>query len=345
LLSPAAIVNGQIVVEDTSSRNCNRRVSRLRGANYFLKQSTGEAHHATMKREAEIYLSLNQIPEIAPHLIRFFCYDSEENVLVLEYLRDVKDLSRHLAEGGQVSNTISRSMGDVLGLLHRIDLSQLMGDAAMHSEPPWILSIHRPSLQSLRDVSPANLELIRMVQATPAISERLDELRAAWQPAAMVHMDIRWNNWLIRDPELPPEASLIKLLDWETACVGDPRWDIGCGISDHLLWWALQIPENGGEASSRYADKDITPVLHRILRSFWRQYCIATNLKSAHRASFLSTALEYAGARLIQTAYERLQRSQDLDRFGVSLLQLSANILQFPQAAAETLCGFELEHA
>jgi len=125
-----------------------------------------------MKREAEIYLSLSQIPEIAPHLTRFFCYDSEENVLVLEYLRDVKDLSRHLAESGRVSNTISRSMGDVLGLLHRIDLSQLMGDVAMPSEPPWILSIHRPSLQSLRDVSPANLDLIRMVQATPTISEK-----------------------------------------------------------------------------------------------------------------------------------------------------------------------------
>jgi len=69
-----------------------------------------------------------------------------------------------------------------------------MGDVAMPSEPPWILSIHRPSLQSLRDVSPANLDLIRMVQATPTISEKLDELRVAWRPGAMVHMDIRWNN-------------------------------------------------------------------------------------------------------------------------------------------------------
>jgi aminoglycoside phosphotransferase (APT) family kinase protein len=345
LISPSSLVSGQVVVEDTSSRNSNRRVSRQRGAHYLLKQSTGIAQDATVKREAQVYLSLTQIPQFAPNLVRFFCYDPEEDVLILEYLRGMRDLARHYAEGGRISASVSRAMGRVLGRLHRIDAGQLGADVALPSEAPWILSIHRPPLRFLRDVSSGNLELIRVVQATLPFCEKLDEMRTMWEPRAFIHMDVRWSNWLVPDPRTPQRASGIKLLDWETACFGDPRWDVGCALSDNLIWWALQAPETGGEVSRRCVGKDVTRIMHRAIRVFWRQYCAAARVEAAERAHFLYTSLQYAGARLIQSAYERLQRARNLDRFGVSLLQLSANILQHPEAAVERLCGFSRDTA
>lgn len=317
----------------------------MRGAHYLLKQSTDAAKDATVKREALVYLSLSQIPNIAPYLPRFFCYDADENVLVLEYLRGMKDLSRYYAEGGRISVAISSAMGRALGLLHRTDIAQLDRDVALPSEAPWILAVHQPSLRSLREVSPANLELIRIVQAAPAFCEKLDALRTAWQLSSLIHMDLRWNNWLVKDSRSAKNAPAVKLLDWETACFGDPRWDTGCELSDHLMWWALQTPEAGGEVSRRSAGEDITPILQRVIQAFWFQYCEMACLKPTERAPFLSAALQYAGARLIQSAYERLQQSQSLDRFSVSLLQLAANILEFPEIAVETFCGFGLENA
>jgi aminoglycoside phosphotransferase (APT) family kinase protein len=341
LISSASLVGGQVVVEDTSSRNSNRRVSRQRGAHYLLKQSTGISQDATVKREAQVYQSLAQIPHFAPHLVRFFCYDSEEDVLILEYLRDMNDLARHFAEGGRITASVSHAIGSVLGLLHRIDAGQLGADVALPSDAPWILGLHRPPLRFLRDVSAGNLELIRVVQSTPTLCEKLDEMRAAWRPIALIHMDVRWSNWLVAHQRASKGASGIKLLDWETACIGDPRWDVGCALSDTLMWWALQAPETGGEVSRRRVSGDATQAMHGAIRVFWRRYCETARVEITERAPFLHRSLQYAGARLIQSAYERLQQAHNLDRFGVSLLQLSANILQFPEAAVERLCGLD----
>lgn len=340
LISPSSLVNGQVVVEDTSSRNSNRRVSRQRGAHYLLKQSTGTGQDATVRREALIYRSLSEIPQFAPNLVRFFGYDTEKQVLILEYLRDVRDLARQFAEGAQITTTQSRAMGRVLGTLHRIDVRPLEGEVVLGSLAPWILSIHRPSLRSLRDVSVGNLELIRVVQSIPALCEKLDEMQSAWRPRALIHMDVRWSNWLVAHPLTPERASGIKLLDWETACLGDPRWDVGCALSDHLMWWALQAPETGGEVSGRRLPRDETETMQRAMGAFWRQYCVTAGVEVQEKAPFLFASLQYAGGRLIQSAYERLQQAQNLDRFGLSLLQLCVNILQFPEAALERLCGF-----
>lgn len=340
LISPASIVRGQVVVEDTSSRNSNRRVSRQRGAHYLLKQSTGTAQDATVQREARVYESLARIRQFSANLVRFFGYDAEEKVLILENLRDVHDLARHFSEGGKLTMSLSRAIGRALGLLHQIDVTRLDPDVALQSEAPWILSIHRPSLAFLRDVSAGNLELIRLIQATPSFCENLDAMRTSWQPRTLIHMDVRWSNWLVGRPGRPRRGSQIKLLDWETACCGDPCWDVGCALSDNLTWWALQAPETGGEVFRRRPPKDETQTMQRAVRAFWRQYCASALLESREREPFLARALKYAGGRLLQSAYERLQQRQSIDRFGLSLLQLSANILQFPEAALERLCGF-----
>lgn len=338
LISSSSLVSGQVIVEDTSSRNSNRRVSRRRGAYYLLKQSTDLANDATVKREAQVYVCLSQFHHFASNLVRYFCYDAEENVLILEYVRGMIDLARHFAKGGRITVVAGSGMGRVLGLLHRIDAGQLCGDVALSSEAPWILSLHRPSLRSLRDVSSGNLELIRVVQSKPSLCDKLEELRAVWQPRALIHMDVRWSNWLVPDPAAPKSASGIKLLDWETACLGDPRWDVGCALSDNLVWWALQVPETGGEVSRR-SDGNATRIMHRAIGAFWRQYYQTAGVGVAERTQFLYTSLQYAAARLIQSAYERLQQAGTVDRFGVSLLQLSANVFQYPDAAVDRLCG------
>jgi len=339
LISPSSLVRGQVVVEDKSSRNSNRRVSRQRGAHYLLKQSTETGQDATVRREAQVYRRLSRMPQFAPNLVRFFCYDSADGVLILEYVRGMSDLTGHFMNGGRLTTTISRTVARVLGLLHHIDTGQLGDDLPLAAEPPWIFSLHRPSLRSLRDISSGNLELIRAVQAIPEVCDALDEMRAVWQPSAFIHMDIRWSNWLIADPGAAKGLSRIKLLDWETACLGDPRWDVGCALADNLIWWALQAPEAGGEISRRSASKNAARRMHEAMRAFWCEYREAMPVDSAEQEAFLHTSLRHAGARLVQTAYERLQRAANIDRFSVTLLQMSANILRYPQAAADTLCG------
>jgi aminoglycoside phosphotransferase (APT) family kinase protein len=341
LISPSTVVRGKVTIEDTSSRNSNRRVLRPRGANYLLKQTAGAGHDATVEREALAYSYLSKRPELAPHLPRFYGYDVRERVLILEHVRGMHDLAQHYANGGRVTVAVARRVGRILGALHRLDAGALPGKLALPTEAPWILSVHRPSLRTLGEISAANLDLIREVQAVPALCDLLDELPAEWVCRALTHMDLRWSNWLVPGPDNSPGISGIKLVDWETACLGDPRWDIGCTIGDYLIWWVLQVPGAGGDGSVRGGPSAAAlERAQRAIRAFWIQYCRAARIEDAERSGFLLVSLRYAAARLIQSAYERHQSAWTLDKFGVTLLQLSLNILQHTEAAVHRLCGF-----
>jgi len=343
LISPSAVVRGQVTIEDTSSRNSNRRVSRPRGAHYLLKQTAGAGHDATVERESLAYRYLSKAPALALHLPRFYGYDFRERVLILEHVRGMHDLAQHYASGGGVTVAVARRVGGILGALHRLDAGALPGKLALPTEAPWILSVHRPSLSTLREISAANLELIREIQAVPALCGLLDELPAEWVCRTLIHMDLRWSNWLVPRRENSRGTSGIKLVDWETACLGDPRWDIGCILADYLIWWALQVPGAGGDGSVR--DSSSGAALERVqraIRAFWIQYCRAARVEDAARRGFLLGSLRYAAARLIQSAYERHQSAWKLDKFGVTLLQLSLNMLQHPEAALHRLCGLAI---
>jgi aminoglycoside phosphotransferase (APT) family kinase protein len=341
LISTSAVVRGEVTIEDTSSRNSNRRVSRPRGAHYFLKQSVGTGHDATVEREALAYSYLSKVPGLARHLPRFYAYEFSERVLILEHVRGMHNLAEHYASGRCVTVATARSVGGILGTLHTLHADTLPGKLALPTEAPWILSVHRPSLRTLREISSANLELIREVQAVPALCNLLDELRAEWVCRTLIHMDLRWSNWLVPNPESSPGTSGIKLVDWETACLGDQRWDIGCTLGDYLFWWALRVPGAGGdESEGSDATEAALERVQRGVRAFWTQYCRIAQIEKAERSRFLLVSLRYAAARLIQSAYERHQSALKLDRFGVSLLQLSLNILKHPEAAAHRLCGF-----
>ena len=341
LLSTSAVVRGQVTIEDTSSRNSNRRVSRPRGAHYLLKQTVGTGNDATVEREALAYSYLSKVAALAPHLPRFYSYELSEGVLILEHVRGMHNLAQHYASGHSVTVATARRLGGILGTLHTLHADTLPGKLALPTEAPWILSVHRPSLRRLREISSANVELIREVQAVPALCDLLDKLRTEWVCHTLIHMDLRWSNWLVPDPESSPSTLGIKLVDWETACLGDPRWDIGCTLGDYLFWWALRVPGTGGdESQTSDATKAALDRVQRGIRAFWTQYCRTAQIQKAEHGGFLLVSLRYAAARLIQSAYERHQSALKLDRFGVSLLQLGLNILKHPEAAAHRLCGF-----
>ncbi len=101
-------------------------------------------------------------------------------------------------------------------------------------------------------MSAAGLELIRIVQRTEGFGELLDGLRATWVPTALIHGDVKWSNVLVVDAGTPQES--IKLIDWESAMVGDPSWDVGSALSQYLSFWLFSIPLTGGEAPERFPE-------------------------------------------------------------------------------------------
>ncbi len=328
LLEPEAVVAGELVVRDVSSRNCNFAVEVGDGTSYLLKQGRSADGAATVAREAAVYERLvAEGEELRAFLPAFLGYDAKEGVLVLELL-EAEDLRTRQLRLEEFPAALGEALGTALGTLHR-------KTRAIYPEarPPWVLSIHRPDTGVFRDVSAANLELIKIVQSAEDLGERLDGLHAGWRVEALIHQDVKWDNCLIA------EDDRLHLIDWEIAVAGDPYWDVGSALSQYLTFWLFSIPITGSEPPARFPTLARFPLdaMKGALRACCEGYAAAAEDPGRSAEEALRRTVAYAGARLIQNAFEASQFAQRLDSAAILHLQLGANLIQRPDDGAEQL--------
>jgi hypothetical protein len=348
LIDPASIVQGDLTVLDASRRNRNFKVLSFRGPSYLLKQGISPDRVTTIGREAATYQFMHggrqtQTVGLTDYIPQFYSYDLQERVLILELVREAEDFRQHHARRGRFSTTLAATMGKALATLHNVPL---LGDRSQEGllfadQIPWVLYIHDPPLGMLRDVSEANLTLIRIVQQSVEFCQALDELRRGWHGDRLIHHDIKWDNWLILPRSSSQPRQRMKLVDWELTALGDPCWDVGSVFSGYLSFWVWSIPITGGDAPERFLELSRYPLefMKPALRSFWASYVLHMGLNTLVAEKWLLRSVRYGAARLVQTAFEHMQRSNQLTGNIVSILQLSLNILVRPDEAALLLLG------
>ncbi|MBI4363916.1 MAG: aminoglycoside phosphotransferase family protein [Candidatus Latescibacteria bacterium] len=350
LLEADSIVSSDLAVVDVSGRNRNYKVVRKRGNSYLVKQSIGDGAKTTVAREAAAYRFLKTVHgarKLAPYLPRYLRYDSERRVLVLGLLRDGENLSEYHARRGRLSSSAAAAMGKALGTLHHLTKdsrarSVLVGEFT--SRPPWVLGIHKPDLGWIRRASAANVALVRIIQQYPEFCAHLDRLRSDWHPECLIHGDLKSANCIVAKRPNKSRACSLKIVDWELACFGDPSWDVGSVFSDYLALWLLSVPITGDLPPERFLELTRCPLelMRPAVLSFWSAYVRHGDLDSARKRSLLVRSVESAGARLVQTAYETMQRSARINGNTVYLLQLSWNMMSRPEEAAVGLLGLPI---
>jgi aminoglycoside phosphotransferase (APT) family kinase protein len=214
----------------------------------------------------------------------------------------------------------------------------------LKSPTPWVLSVHQPNLSIFRNASSASLELIRIVQSAPEFGDRLDDLRGRWEPSCLIHHDVKWDN-LIACPTGSRRATFeLKIIDWEAAQLGDPRWDVGSVFSQYLSLWLFSIPITGRDPPERFPDLAKFPLsrMQPAMSDCWSAYRKRANIDCPGDTAWLSDAVSYAGARLVQTAFEAAQVATHLDSSMVLHLQLASNILRRPREAIAHLLGITM---
>ena len=327
LLSTSDVVDGGIVIRDVSSRNRNFKVETRGGPSYLLKQGLGAEAVATVANEAAIYEHLSTregtLAEVFP---RFHGYDGSRGVLVLELVPDAEDLRTLHLRTGSFPSELGAQVGRALGRLHR----ETQGSYPQ-TPPPWVLSLHMPDASLFREVSAANIELVKIVQAAAGFGEALDELRGQWSCPSFIHHDVKWDNFLI-EPTDPPK---LRVIDLEVATAGDPRWDLGSALSLYLSFWLFSIPVTGLEPPAHFPALAAYPLdsMKVALRACWTAY----SDEFPQETEILCCTMSYMGARLVQTAFEVSQDATRLTSAAVLHLQLALNILQRPEAAASQL--------
>jgi len=321
LVGRRSIVDGTLQIADATSRNRNFRVSSAApGESLLLKQGLAADSAESLDNEAALYQRLaasgGALAAAVPHL---YDYDEPRGLLILEWIADGEDLYRHHAGRARCSAPLARALGRVLAALHAV----APDDEELRCDPPWVLSLHRPRLEALRYLTPPSIELITAIQRDADLAAGLDALREGWRVEALVHRDVKWANCIVR-PIRPPAG--IALVDWEMAGWGDPALDVGSAFGE-FLGWRLR----SGTADDAPAEPAIT--------AFWRAYAAARGLRGAAAGELLERAVTFAGARLVQSAYEKTQESAMASERGARGMKLARSLLLSPRAACAELLG------
>jgi hypothetical protein len=251
--------------------------------------------------------------------------------------------------------TVLSRIGEGLGHCHlfgQLDhdtpaLQEAMaGLAADHRfrTPPWVFDLAQPASTFLSASSAGNHEMVKTLQQFQELPELLAALRKAWEASGLVHNDLKWDNILAHPKDGETELTQVKIIDWEMAGIGDPCWDVGTMLSEFVAFWALSIPVVGGEPYedlAKYPIEDMQPAI----RAFWDSYAEGMAFDRTMTRERLLKSVRFAGARLIQTSFERAQTMTHPTPHIFLLLQLSLNIMAQPEDAVEGLFGIPLAGA
>lgn len=337
LVPARAVVDGELTVLDRSSRHNAFLVQVGRDGGYVLKQGGDLEGHQAVRREAAVYRRLAELGGAAArYLPPFERFDEARGVLVLRLLAGWEDLRTFHHREEHFPTDVATALGRALGAIHR-DTRRDEADPEPEASP-LVLTLQRPGLALFRDASATTIALVKLIQQAPGFGDRLDDVRGDWRRSAVIHVDMKWENCLFRDRTDGNGADL-RIIDWETAVLGDPSWDIGAALSQYLSAWLFSIPVTGDTPPDRFPELARFPLerMHAAMQACWSAYADEFGLGAEVRERECLRAVRYAAARLLQTALEAAQMSTELTGTLVLHLQLAANMLDRPDAAAHDL--------
>jgi hypothetical protein len=349
LVTPAAIVEGDLEVIDAGRRNQNLKVIRQHGASYLIKQP-GEGERGTLgtvRLEASFYEHCHSDQDavgIRGILPGYHSFDAERGLVVMELVKGAP-LWAHSAAPPEPEFLAESAgpLGEAVGTIHRTFRSASSRRAAwmagLQDAPPWVLSAHQPTPDIFASLSAANLKVLQQLQMNESMSAGLESLRAEWSADTLIHNDLKGDNVLVSRNE---DGHLsVRIVDWEMIQVGDAAWDVAAVFRDFLGYWLQSVPLTADLTPEQMLEGATWPLakLHPAMRSFWEAYRASAGLDVANTGAFLLRALRLAAARMTQNAYELSLSAQQPSNLAMALLQLTANILADPREASLHLFG------
>lgn len=362
LIDVEAVVDGRLTIQDVSSRNQNCAVSARESEGFFIKQAvpTPQSSEASatggpsLAHEAAVYELIGALPRgaagegIRALLPRCYAYDQERRLLLLGLLDGAQDLTSHHSRAGRFSTSLARRLGAGLGDLHQLAYQPALGHPEhFRGRVPWVLGLDCPGTALLQEASQAGLQLVQILQSSWEMRAVLAELRTQWRVDAFVHHDLKWDNCLVLRSGESRRCTRIALVDWEFADLGDACWDAGSVLGNYLSFWLASVPVTGTEPPDRYLELARYPLssMQPAMNSFWAAYTRGRGWDASTAEQALLRCVRYAGARLVQSAYERTLRMSRLDGNSVCLLQLALNVMTRPREAAHHLLGIAADGA
>lgn len=341
LVENESIVSGDLRITVDQVRNQIIMVRRENGDSYFIKRIVPSQPMAaeTLAREAEFYQlvgnteSLIPVRGIVPKLVH---YAPERHQLALELVENAKNLSAYFLEHQVVPESVCAKVGKAIATYGQSATNLASTDARSQEQIPWILTLPKTGIASSMLISGGNSQLLALLRKYPEFHEHLNKLLDAWETRALVHGDMKWENCIVSPCNAEPSKMRLHIIDWEIVGLGDPLWDVGSFIQSFFTMWILSTT---AQSNASLETNSATETLKRMqpgMKAFLDAY--ADTSGTTH--DICGQALQFAAARIIQTAFETMLTSQQMSPSALQMLQLSTNIFSKPDDARQSLLGF-----
>jgi hypothetical protein len=125
----------------------------------------------------------------------------------------------------------SAAVGRALGAWHA---GTAGCDAVPPANVPWPLQFACDSTYALATHFDQGRPVLIAFAGDPVLIPALRQSAARWLPSVVIHGDLKADNCVL-DPAPGAEGHRARLVDWEFAGLGDPAWDLGSMIAEHLV--------------------------------------------------------------------------------------------------------------
>ncbi len=218
---------------------------------------------------------------------------------------------------------------------------RLAANTVFPSAMPWILHANWPERQ-LKYGAPTGgqASVAGIVREYPEVLEETAKIAGEWTANALIHGDMKLENCLRR----PGKASdnPVAIVDWEFADFGDALWDVGGVMQSWFNQWLHSVKPTGAEESLAEAVRSSElPMdsMRSAIGAFWAAYAKANCWNESEDSVAFEKALRFAGARLVQTAYEWARGRARLTWHAVRQVQAGVNLMSKPAESAAQLLG------
>jgi hypothetical protein len=345
----------KVQIDSIPAKNFNLLVTLSSGHKYLVKQERYDSDGKTageFLNEWRIQEFLQQFPELEnfrallPVVLHF---DSENSIMVSQYLDDYRDLADFYAKENVFPSAIASSIGTIIATIHRSTYNRKeyreffynTNTLPINRVKYLISKMERVEPEIFGMVPPDVLKFISLYQRYDSLGQAIAELSTAFKPCCLTHNDLKVNNILLHVDSHKSSDSIVRLIDWERANWGDPAFDLGILITTYLVIWLNSLVISNSltiEESLRLATiplEKIQPSIAALTCTYFDNFPEILE----HRPDFLLRVVQFTGFGLIQQVRAMMQNQASLGNTGIAILQVAKSLLCRPEQSMQTIFG------
>lgn len=343
-------------IEQIKAKNFNLLITFEDNTRLLVKQEMRDREgkaEGDFLREWQIQEFIRQYPQLS-HFNQFLpellWFDRENFVLIFRYLDNYLDLYNFYLKLNQFPVKIATEIGKILATLHRDsydcrDYEEFLvpnsENQKNHQVHRLIRSWERIEPEIFGEVPAEGLKFFTLYQKYDSLGNAIAQLGNSFKPSCFTHNDLKLNNILLNRDWEQVDENILRLIDWERFCWGDPAFDLGTIISSYLQIWlsslvisqSLTIEESLGSAMIPL--KRLQPSIASLQKAYLQVFPMILK----HRPDFLERTVQFAGFTLIQQIQAKIQFQKCFDNTGIVMLQVGKSLLCRPQHSMPTIFG------